>query len=268
MKVRLIFALWSEPGGLPSLNHDLFPVLLISFLGLALGIGMICFLLVCRSVRSRRSTGSSAIRTHRRRSFLPTIFDWPCRWLVIKGSNLPAAQQALGLHNPRPCSWTEGLARAQELQLFISPPVGGWMLVMGSALPEPADDVDKLFRYVVDLSRKLGTVQFFNVNRLVNHHAWVIADGGRIIRAYAWAGETLWIQGRVTAAETGLGIKCYGYGERPESGNVPAREPAATNAEKVLLLAARWSIDPTAIDEMTLSQRLGIAGELMHSRRP
>ena len=46
-----------------------------------------------------------------------------------------------------------------------------------------------------ELSRKIGQVQFFSVNRAVNHHAWVQAEAGVIQRAYAWAGRTFWNQG-------------------------------------------------------------------------
>src|SRR6185295_7557650 len=107
----------------------------------------------------------------------------------------------LRLNNPTPCSWEEGLARAQGHKLFISPPVGGWILVMGSDLPDPGDDVDKCFRFILDLSRKLGHVQYFSANRVVDHHSWAQAEQGRVLRAYAWAGRTVWHQGKMTRAE-------------------------------------------------------------------
>jgi hypothetical protein len=39
-------------------------------------------------------------------------------------------------------------------------------------------------------------------------------------------------------------------------------EASFINSEKVPLLAARWSLDPTAIDDRFLEHALGIAGEL------
>jgi hypothetical protein len=65
--------------------------------------------------------------------------------------------------------------------------------------------VDKCFRFVLDLSRKLGHVQYYSIHRAVNHHAWVQAEHGVVQRAYAWSGRTLWNQGRVTRAEIELG---------------------------------------------------------------
>jgi len=64
-----------------------------------------------------------------------------------------------------------------------------------------------------NLSRKLGQVQFFSANRIFYHHAWVRTDAGRILRAYAWAGRTLWQQGAMTPAEVELDVHCFDYGE-------------------------------------------------------
>ena len=137
---------------------------------------------------------------------------------------------------------------------------------MGSNLPEPNEDVDRCFRFVLELSRKLGQVQFFGVNRAVNHHAWVQAEQGVIVRAYAWAGRTVWNQGSLTRAELDLGLKCFGYGEGEERIDFGRPDPAVMNTERVCLLAARWSLDPTTIDARMLRENPGITGQLSKSR--
>jgi hypothetical protein len=158
------------------------------------------------------------------------------------------------------------LSAAHDHKLFISPPVRGWVLVMGTNLPEPSEDVDKCFRFLVELSRKVGQVQFFSVNRAVNHHAWVQAEAGGIVRAYAWAGRTVWNQGVATRAELDLGLKCFGYGEGEERIDYGRPDPAALNTERLPLLASRWSLDPTSIDARMLREHQGIAGQLLRSR--
>lgn len=254
-------------GGLPALrDNDLVAALLIMLLGIVLGIGVTCTLLVVHFVRKGRVAGG---RLPAKKDFLqrdrrlqPALFHPPARWLAIKSANPRAVQAALGLHNPMPCSWEEGLSATHEQRLFISPPVRGWILVMGPNLPDPGEDVDKCYRFVMDLSRKLGHVQFFSVNRAVNHHAWVLAEAGAIHRAYAWAGRTLWNQGRKTRAEFDLGLKCFDYGEgedRVEFGRV---DPTVANTERLPLLAARWSVDPTSIDARMLRENQGIAGRV------
>src|SRR5580698_7673262 len=165
-------------------------------------------------------------------------------WLAIKSSSVQAVQSALSLHNPKPCSWAEGLSGDREQSLFVSPPVTGWILVIGPALPDPAEDVDVCYRFLADLSRKLGHVQFFHVNSILNHHAWVRADSGRMIRAYAWAGKTLWNQGPPTPAEHTLQMRCYDYGETADPALFASAEAVPVNSDKVHLLAARWSLDP------------------------
>jgi hypothetical protein len=183
----------------------------------------------------------------------------PDCWLAIKSRSVLAVQTALGLHNAKPCSWIEGFM--SDRKLFIAPPVKGWILVMGSGLPDPSDDVDSCFRFITALSRQLGHVQLFSTNRVVNHHAWVHARSGRVIRAYAWAGKTLWHQGRRTAAEGELGLKCFDYHETAERPLFGQPDILAANAEKVPLLAARWSLDPAKIEEAFLEKERGVAGE-------
>ena len=172
-----------------------------------------------------------------------------------------AVQSALALHNPKPCSWLEGLSGEGEQKLFVSPPVFGWILVMGPALPDPSDDVDACFRLLMELSRRLGQVQFFSANGMLNQHAWVQAESGHIVRGYAWAGQTLWNQGDRTQAERDLKMKCYEYAELADGLEFGSAKSGVDNSEKVHLLAARWSVDPETIDEGLLERQWGIVGE-------
>lgn len=184
---------------------------------------------------------------------------WPGCWLVIKSRNLFTVQLALGLHNPKPCSWLEGLAG--EEQLFVAPPVKGWILVTGTGLPDPCEDADACFRFVLELSRKVGKVQFFCANRSLHHHAWISARDGRVVRAYVWAGQTLWNQGPQTREEKELGLTCYAYAEPAQVNASGQAQGVEANVDKVPLLAARWSFDPARIYEHLLQKECGIAGE-------
>lgn len=254
-------------------QNELITALLFLVLGVALGIGVTCLIIVLQFLRKNRSINRPNRALTRRseffpreRRFHPPVFNPPARWVAVRSGNPLLIQAALGLHNPMPCTWEEGLSVAQEHKLFISPPINGWILVMGSLLPEPGDDVDRSFRFIVELSRKLGHVQYFSINRPVNHHTWVQADQGAIHRAYSWAGKTLWNQGKLTRAEIELNLKCYGYGEGEERIDYGRPDPAAINTERLPLLAARWSIDPTAIDARMLKENNGIAGQLSRSK--
>lgn len=196
-------------------------------------------------------------------SCLPMHARRPSAWLAIRCRDIVAVQSALGLRNTAPCSWAEGLVAARKI--FIAPPVNGWTLVFGSALPDPGDDVDAAFRFLRELSRKLGHVQFFLADPLLQHHAWAMAEFGRVVRAYAWAGTTIWNQGVKTTAETALGVKCFGYAETTTTDEWTVADFIVANVEKVPQIARRWSLDPAEIDLRTLANARGVSGQ--HSCR-
>jgi hypothetical protein len=223
-------------------------LMLIPF-GIVSGTGVFFIFCVWRRARQlRQQDAEGASRSFPAAGSISSyspVFEQPNRWLVVKARDPARVQAALRLHQPTPCSWEDGLNQARENKLFISPSISGWVLVVGSGLPGPFEDVDDCFRFLLGLSRKLGQVQFFSASRVVNQHAWVLMERGRVYRAYAWAGETLWNQGLLTAAEKELDLRCFDYGS--EQNFFSARDELAANSEKVGQLAARWSLDPAAL---------------------
>ena len=190
--------------------------------------------------------------------FVPGLLKRPSAWLAVRSRNVHAVQMALGLHNVQPCTWSEGLSGDEKL--FVAPPVKGWVLILGSGLPDPAEDVDACYRFLTGLSKKLGQVQFYVANRVLGHHAWVRVESGRITRGYAWAGRTIWNQGSDTRTEAELGLRCYDYFEAPDQ-TYGFSDVIMANVEKVSQLAAHWSIDPASVDETNLEHVYGITGE-------
>lgn len=241
---------------------DLIPALLLA-LSLALTAGTAIVILVAHIRRRRQYAAAPEITLHidPLNSLTPHTFSHrPNTWVAVRSRNLSQVQSALGLSNPHPCTWIQGLTSEQKL--FIAPPIDGWILITGCGLPDPADDVDVCFRFLLDLSRKLGHVYFFSANPVVGSHAWARAEAGRIVRAYAWAGQTLWNQGVKSQTEIDLGLKCFRYFEEAATPVLfEQSDTVSSNVEKVPQLAAQWSIDPAAIDERTLDQACGIAGE-------
>ncbi len=242
---------------------DLTPVLLMLALFFVMVMGGLFVAMILRQGRySRLDSGAQTERYVWRadRAAWEPLFDSPFRWLAIHGADVASIQNALGLRNTRPCSWEEGLHPAAEHRLFISPPVNGWTLVMGMDLPDPADDADESFHFLTRLSSKLGEVQFFSINRLFGHHAWVMAKDGVIERAYAFAGQTVWNQGALTAAEVKLRMSVFDYFQVPEKSFFTHVDPVGATTEKVTALAARWSIDPTTVDFRRMKGSRGISG--------
>ena len=249
------------------LEHNLIFGLLLSVLLSVLALSILAVYVV-RRLRQREAVQAQSepvaeTNTWTRVFAAPrqATFRRPDCWLAVRSRNVHAVQSALALHDVRPCFWADGLADVTDQKLFISPPVSGWVLVMGSALPNPCDDEDACYRFLLPLSRKLGHVQLFSVSGVFNQHAWVQVEMGRVLRAYAWSGKTLWNQGERTPAEKELGLKCYDYAQSAANTPFGYRDPSCGNSDKVHLLAARWSIDPDEIDDQFLEHALGIVGE-------
>jgi hypothetical protein len=246
---------------------DILVVALLAVLGIVLGLALGMYYLVRRHLRVSRAENLSAetqARLSRELSRFtvaplhPLAGRRPSRWLAIRTRDTHAVQLTLGLQNPQPCSWTEGLFESREY--FIAPPVNGWTLVFGSGLPVPDDDVDVFYRQVRQWSSQLGQVQYFQADQVLQHHAWVQVESGRVLRAYAWAGTVLWNQGVKTADEIRLGLNCFGYGENPGADDWAVAEHVVENVDKVAQLARRWSLDPARIDARALAHQPGVAG--------
>jgi len=238
---------------------SLIPAMLLALFLVAVLTGTVFTLLILRW-RRKRAEANEAPQGFKDISIplAATLLRRPTTWLAVRSRNVHAVQMALGLNNVQPCTWSEGLAG--EEKLFVAPPVKGWVLIIGSNLPDPADDVDLCFRFLISLSHKLGHVQFFKANRVLGHHAWVRIEAGRVVRGYAWAGKALWNQGKPAREEGELGLRCFQYFETPTQ-TFDEFDVAASNVEKVSLLAGRWSLDPGTVDEHLCEYAYGIAGE-------
>jgi len=238
------------------------PPALLAVLGFVLGLGMMMLVWMMALHRRARRAEFKIRQMEKFPLFQSAFGSRPTCWLVVRSLNTKVVQAALGLDHFVPCPWAEGMTGGHGF--FIGPPVNGWIIVTGSGLPNPGCDVDDCFYFLTELSRKLGHVQFFQAERVLHQHAWIRVENGVVTRAYAWAGETVWNQGRKTAAETELSMKCFGYGEHPGAASWAAAEWTATNVAKVPLLAARWSLDPARIDERLRNHANGVAGESPH----
>ena len=235
------------------------PAVLLAMFAFLVGLGAMMLVWMIALHRRARVAEFKIRQMEKFPLFQSAFGSRPTCWLAIRSLKPKAVQAALGLDHFAPCAWAEGMTGGHGF--FIGPPVNGWIIVTGSGLPNPGCDVDECFHFLTALSRKLGHVQFFQAERVLHHHAWVRVENGTVMRAYAWAGETVWNQGRKTAAETELSMKCFGYGEHPDAASWAAAEWTATNVAKVPLLAARWSLDPARIDERLRNHANGVAGE-------
>src|SRR6185436_5927489 len=165
-------------------QSSVIPMVLLLLFGVAVGLcGLaVMFVLFYGQRRRRLQSEGSKRNSPSFGTYRQAFLSRPSSWLAIRSRSLQAVQSALGLHNAKPCSFLEGMSDSEKL--FIAPPVNGWILVLGAGVPEPGEDIDLCFRFVLDLSRKLGEVQYFSASRILQAHAWVRAERGRVVRAY------------------------------------------------------------------------------------
>jgi hypothetical protein len=171
-------------------------------------------------------------------------FGFKQAWVAVRDGSAEAVMAALGLRDLGPVPWRHGidLAYLTDDRVAVTPPLPGadgaqWLLVTGRWLATPQSQVD-----TAALSEALGTeIQFFLTHRVVELHRWERAVDGKLLRAFEYLGEN----GDITD-----------WRGQPDDGEVAIGIPAALEGETevlvsemdVMRLAARWSLDPTALD--------------------
>lgn len=192
----------------------------------------------------------------------PVSFGYKCAWLAIRAGSPEAVAEALGLEDVRLSGWSDGLDAAYSGQLFVTPPVRGWVLAVSTSLPDCGDErqPDAASPLLARLGERFPEVQYFATHRVVEFHAFARVVGGRTLRKLAWVGDqgfVAWDEGEPTAEERALGI---------EHSRRSIEDGAAPREEEVMAIAGRWSLDPSTLEEQTLPPGLGLLGALTGPR--
>jgi hypothetical protein len=232
----------------------------------------------------------------------PKGFGFKVSWFAIKASDPAPVIDALELGEATPANWSSGLAAVygDDPWVFASPPVSGWVLVVGSSLPYPTDethhDIGRRFDVLFSrLMHRFDDVHFFGSHRVVDFVAWARAVKGKSTRAFAWCGSegaVLANAGEQTPEEAKLGFvnlsglspsdatdkifaieeeqgteedKFVANGLSPREARAKVRQNGRGGFHSetdVVELAALWSIDPTRLDDQDRPLSLGLAARL------
>jgi hypothetical protein len=216
------------------------PELLLFLSGGLVVVLVVVLVLVFRRGAGRRATGSFGVKT---------------TWVAFREVPPERLAHELGLRLT-PCRWWEGVDRAYTgMGAFLTPPVGGWTLLLGSDLSgiegtaSAGDAVESLFRTAEGWSARLGTsVQCFGTHRVTEAHAWGCFDRGRRVRTFRYEGDRA--EGREEGPRTPVEEELR-LGRRIDVALRGAQvDPSdVVDEADVLRVAAAWSVDPSALGE-------------------
>ena len=238
----------------------------------------------------------------------PRSFGYKVSWFAVKASDTASVLDAVEFGKATSANWASGLAGASpygasqrsDPWVFASPPVSGWVFMVGFWLPypvaptEPYHDIGRKFDVLFSrLMKRFDDVQFFGSYRVVGFVAWARALKGTPMRIFAYAdGEVFANLGEQTPEEaklkfanlTGLSprdardkifkiaeeqeteesaLVARGLSPREASARVWQNGREAIPGERdVVELAALWSIDPTNLSNQESSLGLGLAARL------
>lgn len=177
----------------------------------------------------------------------PVPFGPKMAWLAIPGYKQSEVISALRLGDVSPANWTKGLseAYADNKQVFVTPSLSGWVLVIGKTLWQKADmnRSAENIEWLKDVGRLFGNACFFSTMRGLGNHGWVGIRGGNIVRAYGYSGELqelIWLLGEPTEEEIAVNP---GFANETEERRMPDFRPVIPDEKMVLAMAAAWSVD-------------------------
>lgn len=182
-------------------------------------------------------------------------FGYKMAWLAIKNANTQAILQTLRLPNPQVIGWDEGIEKIYENHgnidaIFVTPQINGWSFVVGwyfFDLNFRDGDIKKLKNYTAELSKVFEEVQAFATYRVSEYHHWILARGGKIVRCFAFSGDSgkiLCNDGELTDAE-----KQLPWGKLESFQWLP-------DEQGVMIIAEKWSINPTKISNTNLNDKI------------
>jgi hypothetical protein len=236
--------------------------------------------------------------------FVP--FGYKQHWLAVRDKDSSAVAGALGLQEVCAVAFAEGIARLDgtgpdvDRTVFVTPAIGRWTLAVGGTRVIPQARNQDWIPFLERLSVSLGHVQYFGTHRVVGYVAWARSENGRLVRAYAYSGEsgeTLVNLGQPTPEEKELGIDFldersasedeikahegrvsdleraihqYMHDRDPETLNEQEKniverfirkyDVTVPDETSVILVAGLWSIDPTRLEGGVAG--LGLLGRL------
>lgn len=202
---------------------------------------------------------------------LPQSFGYKTAWFAIRSDDMNAVAKAIELQQPEQVNWQYGIRHSYEYndyQTFVTPPVRGWVLAVG--MPIVWDIDSHADERLVRLSKQFGEAQLFASVRTSSAYLWARAIDGKLVRFFYYGDGEQRVIGDITGTEKELGFKFFDASspESSQPGYWQRRDLTFPDEDHVLKIAAKWSVDPSKLDEMGLPGSLGLLGNPSSSYPP
>jgi hypothetical protein len=194
-------------------------------------------------------------------------FGYKCIWIAVKTNDKDRVAEILGVTNVMACNWKNGIHKAYENKVFISPTVGDWTLAIGWGLVDfnPKSELDETagFKRKLDaLSKEVGEAQLFATHRITDYHSWAKSINGKTVRYYSFIGERLeniLIEGKPTPIESNLNLANTFSEEAKDEKYFERADIIFPDEELVMQVAEAWSVNPTTLEgRKDISAGLGL----------
>lgn len=186
----------------------------------------------------------------------PVPFGARTSWFAVRSEDGPAVAASFGITELERSPWAAGLEASYAGGTFVTPPLGGWTLVVGEVAPDLDQARGQWGLRLAELSERFGEAQLFATHRVVELHMWARARAGDVERAFCYLGESgaiLYDEGQQSAEEIDLGFDFVD----PAGEIADAGENRFPGEDSVLSLSGSWSLSPAELSASSAPPGLG-----------
>jgi len=171
-------------------------------------------------------------------------FGSKMQWIAVKTDYREQVAASLKLNNLELANWSNGLEKAGENHVFLTPNIDGWILAVGWGLGE----VKKQSKLLEKLSSEYGEAQFFLTHAGAHSHTYIRYKSGKMTRhLHCEEGEILTNEGALATTEASLDL----------SDTLP-------DENLIFNIANEWSVNPNLLNQAQYAdvEGLGSVGYL------
>ncbi len=198
----------------------------------------------------------------KRDSTKPINFGHKWVWVAVKTEDTDSLLIVLKLDKVKQANWVEGTIQANGANVFVLPPIDGWILISGWGLPIPdhVKGIEYAKKLLNQLSQNFGEAQLFGNHRVSSTAFWMKSINGKTERLYCIADGNNFIEGKPTEVEKQWDLIDTNLEEAEKEEYWD--KMVYPDAEHVLEIAKNWSVNPMELEDKEHIGEFGYLGRL------